>query len=117
MNQAIEVEEKTDSEKMPSTRRLPTLSRDGAATPSSSTSSTAAAASNTAVSSDLRYSQLLDEADHERCSTGNQQTLLEVKLERLRDLEKEIQQDDWKFQKPMLKLGASGTKMFVDPKP
>jgi hypothetical protein len=62
------------------------------------------------VIGDARYSQLLDEADHKRCTTGNQQALLTEKVESLRSLEKELRKDDWKYEAP--KTGQNA-KMFL----
>jgi hypothetical protein len=44
-----------------------------------------------------RMVQILDDADHHRCSEGNQRALLAEKLESLRHLTKELEQDDWKY--------------------
>jgi len=44
-----------------------------------------------------RMGQILDDADHKRCSEGNQRALLAEKLERLRLLTKDIGEDDWKY--------------------
>jgi hypothetical protein len=59
-------------------------------------SSNAGIASNTALS-EVRMGQILDEADHKRCSEGNQRALLAEKLESLRRLTKELETDEWKY--------------------
>lgn len=47
----------------------------------------------------LRFGQLLDEKDHERCAEGNKAALLAETLAHLRNLTKELQLDDWMYQK------------------
>jgi hypothetical protein len=47
----------------------------------------------------LHYSQLLDENDHKQCTEGNKSALLAETLAHLRNLTKELQQDDWMYQK------------------
>jgi hypothetical protein len=49
----------------------------------------------------LLYGQLLDENDHKRCTERNKSALLAETLSHLRNLTKELQQDDWIYQKPM----------------
>ena len=44
-----------------------------------------------------RFGQILDEADHRRCSEGNQRALLAEKLENLRQLTKELEKDEWMY--------------------
>lgn len=51
------------------------------------------------LNSEVRMAQILDDADHKRCSEGSQRALLAEKLENLRQLAKYIQMDDWKFVK------------------
>jgi hypothetical protein len=46
---------------------------------------------------DERMHVLLDEQDHERCSQGNRRALLSEKLDVLRALTKDLQQDDWMY--------------------
>lgn len=45
----------------------------------------------------MRFNQLLDEQDHNRCKEGNKKALLAEKLERLRALKAELARDDWMF--------------------
>ena len=44
-----------------------------------------------------RMGQILDDADHKRCSEGNQRALLAEKLESLRLLTKELEKDEWMY--------------------
>lgn len=44
-----------------------------------------------------RLGQILDDADHRRCSEGNQRALLAEKLENLRQLTKELEKDEWMY--------------------
>lgn len=44
-----------------------------------------------------KLGQILDEADHRRCSEGNQRALLAEKLENLRQLTKELEKDEWMY--------------------
>lgn len=46
---------------------------------------------------EARYSQLLDEKDHMRCTEGNKAALLAEKLDKLRALKDDLIEDDWKF--------------------
>jgi hypothetical protein len=62
------------------------------------TTSTSSDASNL-LNTDSRMVQVLDEADHKRCSEGNQRALMVETLDRLRELTKELEKDDWKYQK------------------
>lgn len=74
------------------------MSAGGSAPPSATQ---AAAANDTAQllmnQVETRMGQMLDDADHHRCSEGNQRALLAEKLENLRRLTKELEQDDWKY--------------------
>lgn len=66
---------------------------------------------DSSVASDMHYHDLLEQMDNERFSKSNQTRLLGDKLETLRALRREIQQDEWKYQKPM---DGSRHKMFLD---
>eukprot|EP00577_Skeletonema_sp_RCC1716_P028558 CAMPEP_0113398728 /NCGR_PEP_ID=MMETSP0013_2-20120614/15133_1 /TAXON_ID=2843 ORGANISM="Skeletonema costatum, Strain 1716" /NCGR_SAMPLE_ID=MMETSP0013_2 /ASSEMBLY_ACC=CAM_ASM_000158 /LENGTH=61 /DNA_ID=CAMNT_0000283527 /DNA_START=14 /DNA_END=196 /DNA_ORIENTATION=- /assembly_acc=CAM_ASM_000158 len=44
---------------------------------------------------EIRFNQLLDEQDHNRCKEGNKNALLAEKLERLRALKDELAKDNW----------------------
>ena len=55
----------------------------------------------------MRLSQLMDEADHKRCSKGNRNALLAETLHRLRDLVKEIEEDDWMYSSSTTKSDAN----------
>lgn len=44
-----------------------------------------------------RMGEILDDADHKRCSEGNQRALLAEKLDILRQLSKELEEDEWMF--------------------
>ena len=46
---------------------------------------------------EARMGQILDDADHRRCSEGNQRALLAEKLENLRQLTKELEKDEWMY--------------------
>jgi hypothetical protein len=52
---------------------------------------------------DLRLGQLLEEKDHKQCTEGNKSALLAETLTHLRNLTKELQQDDWMYHKPTKK--------------
>jgi hypothetical protein len=62
---------------------------------------------------DHRLHSLLDEQDHEQCSQGNQRALLAEKLDNLRGLVKEIQQDNWIFVDPSADTGSSRVAMCI----
>lgn len=47
---------------------------------------------------EIRFNQLLDEQDHNRCKEGNKNALLAEKLERLRALKDELAKDNWMFE-------------------
>ncbi|KAK1738754.1 hypothetical protein QTG54_010784 [Skeletonema marinoi] len=47
---------------------------------------------------EIRFNQLLDEQDHNRCKEGNKNALLAEKLERLRALRDELAKDNWMFE-------------------
>lgn len=47
---------------------------------------------------EIRFNQLLDEQDHNRCKDGNKAALLTEKLERLRALKDELAKDNWMFE-------------------
>lgn len=46
---------------------------------------------------EARMGQILDDADHKRCSEGNQRALLAEKLENLRRLTKDLEKDEWMY--------------------
>ena len=53
---------------------------------------------NTEWHVEIRFNQLLDEQDHNRCKDGNKAALLAEKLERLRALKDELAKDNWMFE-------------------
>ena len=60
-----------------------------------------------------RLGQILDEADHHRCSDGNKRALLAEKLENLRQLTKELEKDEWMYTSK--KSRNSGTALKLPP--
>jgi len=65
--------------------------------------------------SEARMGQILDDADHRRCSEGNQRALLAEKLESLRRLTKENEKDDWMYEPAPKSNGM--TLSTIRPKP
>ena len=56
---------------------------------------------------DVRHEEILEEKDHKRVTDGNKTALLQERLDYLRSLKYEIQQDDWKYQKNNSKNNAT----------
>eukprot|EP00567_Pseudictyota_dubia_P015305 CAMPEP_0197442848 /NCGR_PEP_ID=MMETSP1175-20131217/8764_1 /TAXON_ID=1003142 /ORGANISM="Triceratium dubium, Strain CCMP147" /LENGTH=119 /DNA_ID=CAMNT_0042973397 /DNA_START=63 /DNA_END=422 /DNA_ORIENTATION=- len=44
-----------------------------------------------------RLMQLMNESDHRDCSQGNKKALVAETLDRLRDLTKDLEEDDWMY--------------------
>jgi hypothetical protein len=60
---------------------------------------------------EARMGQILDDADHRRCSEGNQRALLAEKLENLRQLTKELEKDEWMYAPKKANSGLTLTRM------
>ena len=58
--------------------------------------------SSSSFNLDVRSHQLSEESEHQRSAKGNQRALLSEKLESLRELVKDIKEDDWKYEVPKL---------------
>ncbi|CAB9508451.1 expressed unknown protein [Seminavis robusta] len=60
---------------------------------------------------EARMGQIFDDADHRRCSEGNQRALLAEKLENLRQLTKELEKDEWMYAEQKTNSGLTLTRM------
>ena len=60
---------------------------------------------------EARMGQIFDDADHRRCSEGNQRALLAEKLENLRQLTKELEKDEWMYAPPKADSGLTLTRI------
>lgn len=73
------------------------MMRSGSAGPNSSVTGVANGGHILLNQLQARMGQILDDADHRRCSEGNQRALLAEKLENLRQLTKELEKDEWMY--------------------
>jgi hypothetical protein len=85
------------------------------ATPGINATATSAAATGSSQhflnQIEARMGQILDDADHRRCSEGNQRALLAEKLENLRQLAKELEKDEWMYAPKKANSGLTLTRM------
>ena len=64
---------------------------------------------------EFRLGELLDDADHKRCSEGNQRALLAEKLDTLRQLSHDLEEDEWMFVAPKQKKNTTTTHCYLNP--